>query len=140
MEPSAPNPNAIKLPAVPETPPAGAAPAEKAAPSQPELAARPEAAINPAQTAPALPVMPPPAPFVAPIQPQPAANDVTATTNNANPRVADDGDLIEKEWVTKAKQIISQTREDPYRQNQQMTGLKADYLQKRYQKTLKTSG
>jgi hypothetical protein len=53
--------------------------------------------------------------------------------------IAEDSDLIEKEWVLKAKQIIHGTVNDPYRQNQQLNLLKADYMQKRYNKTIKLS-
>jgi hypothetical protein len=51
--------------------------------------------------------------------------------------IADDADLIEKEWVSKAKAIVEQTKHDPYQQNQAMTKVKAEYLKKRYNKDLK---
>lgn len=53
------------------------------------------------------------------------------------PAIADDADLIEKEWVMKARQIVEQTKADPYAQNQQMNQMKADYIKKRYNKDLK---
>jgi hypothetical protein len=46
-------------------------------------------------------------------------------------------DLIEKEWVQKAKQIVSQTHDDPYKQKNQISRVKADYIQKRFNKTIK---
>jgi len=52
---------------------------------------------------------------------------------------ADDSDLIEKEWVNKAKQIVERTREDPREQSKELTVFKADYMQKRYNKTIKLS-
>ncbi len=55
------------------------------------------------------------------------------------PAIADDADLIEKEWVVKAKEIIGQTRHDPYMQNKEISKVKADYLKKRYNKDLKVS-
>jgi hypothetical protein len=61
-----------------------------------------------------------------------------AHTNPPIPVVAEDGDLIEKEWVTKAKEIVARTRNDPHQQNKQLSKMKADYLQKRYGKTIKT--
>ncbi len=54
-----------------------------------------------------------------------------------SPAVADDNDLIEEEWVTKAKQIVAATREDPYTQTRELNKFKADYLKKRYNKDLK---
>ena len=42
--------------------------------------------------------------------------------------MADDTDLIEKEWVTKAKAIVAHTKDDPYTQNRAMNKVKADYL------------
>jgi hypothetical protein len=54
------------------------------------------------------------------------------------PPIADDVDLIEKEWVYKAKEIVARTKDDPYNQNKQMNQVKADYLKKRYNKELET--
>jgi len=90
---------------------------------------------------PAAPVAPPlavPVPLpTLPIQPvQSPQADVTATTQSAS-LIADDGDLIEKEWVNKAKQIVERTRDDPYKQSEELTGVKADYMKKRYNKTIK---
>lgn len=53
------------------------------------------------------------------------------------PTIADDTDLIEKEWVMKAKEIVARTRHDPYQQNKQVEGFKADYMKKRYNKDIK---
>jgi hypothetical protein len=50
---------------------------------------------------------------------------------------AADNDLIEKEWVAKAKNIVAQTRSDPHKQKNEMSRVKADYVQKRFNKTLK---
>lgn len=66
-----------------------------------------------------------------------------ATQNSASPAgqaaTADDGDVIEKEWVLRVRQIIAETAQDPYQQNKQLTELKAEYMQKRYGKTIKLS-
>ncbi|HVW22956.1 MAG TPA: hypothetical protein VHB51_00505 [Candidatus Saccharimonadales bacterium] len=64
---------------------------------------------------------------------------VAQTTSTSTPMVAEDNDLIEKEWVNKAKQIVERTKEDPHQQNKELTVFKADYLQKRYNKTIKLS-
>ena len=69
------------------------------------------------------------------LQPQPAT-----ASGQASGLIADDADLIEKEWVLKAKAIVAHTRSDPHQQNIEMTNIKADYLKKRYNKDLKTSG
>lgn len=65
-------------------------------------------------------------------------SQLTSTYPGA-PQIADDADLIEKEWVEKAKQIVEQTKNDPYLQNQEMNKIKADYMKKRYNKDLKLS-
>jgi hypothetical protein len=57
----------------------------------------------------------------------------------STPQVIDDGDLIEKEWVNKAKQIVARNRSDPYKQSEELMVLRADYMQKRYNKTIKLS-
>ncbi len=54
------------------------------------------------------------------------------------PDEASDSDLIEKEWVIKAKQIVEHTAEDPYLQQQELSKMKADYMKKRYNKDLGT--
>lgn len=81
---------------------------------------------------------PPPAPVV-PLPPAPAthASSTTTVRDTTNPSVAADEDLIEKEWVEKAKKIISETKHDPYAQEQAVTKLQADYLNKRYGKVIK---
>jgi hypothetical protein len=50
---------------------------------------------------------------------------------------ADDGELIEKAWIDKAKAIVSQTRSDPHKQNAEINKVKKDYIQKRYHKDVK---
>jgi Txe/YoeB family toxin of Txe-Axe toxin-antitoxin module len=67
-------------------------------------------------------------PVVDPIQPVSASDDL--------PMVANDDDLIEKEWVDKAKKIIVETKDDPYRREQEVGRLQADYLYKRYGRQL----
>jgi hypothetical protein len=58
-------------------------------------------------------------------------------SNASVPMLAQDSDLIEKEWVDKAKQILQQTRSDPHLQNKEINRFKADYLKKRYNKDIK---
>lgn len=84
-----------------------------------------------------------PAAPVAPVLPSPviaAPQDDTPTlTTDDTPSVANDDDLIEKEWVDKAKKIITQTKDDPYRREQEVEKLQADYLRKRYGRELGAS-
>lgn len=61
---------------------------------------------------------------------QPAADPQT-------PIIADDSDLIEKEWVLKAKEIVARTKHDPYLQNKEVERIKADYMKKRYNKDIR---
>ncbi|MCA9330558.1 hypothetical protein KC957_00780 [Candidatus Saccharibacteria bacterium] len=63
---------------------------------------------------------------------QPATNDPTM--------IADDADLIEKEWVTRAKAVVEQTKMDPYVQNKELGKVKADYIKRRYNKDIKAAG
>lgn len=69
----------------------------------------------------------------------PPVPSATATDDTSH-LIADDVDLIEKEWVNKAKEIVERTKSDPYIQNKQMNQVKADYLKKRYNKDLKITG
>lgn len=67
------------------------------------------------------------------------SNVDSTTTNIVAPATADDNDLIEKEWVIKAKKIIEDNRDNPYNQSREMTLFKADYMKKRYNKIIKIS-
>jgi hypothetical protein len=53
---------------------------------------------------------------------------------------ADDTDRIEKEWVDKAKTVIAHTKDDPFEQKNEMSRVKAEYIQKRFNKTIKADG
>ena len=63
----------------------------------------------------------------------------TAQTVAPDPQIADDVDVIEKEWVDKAKHIVGSTKEDPHEQGKEVSKLQADYLMKRYNKKIKLS-
>lgn len=63
-------------------------------------------------------------------------DDDTASASDDTPIVAADEDLIEQEWVEKAKNIITSTRDDPYRREQEVKRLQVDYIKKRYGKTI----
>jgi hypothetical protein len=52
------------------------------------------------------------------------------------PVVAADEDLIEKVWVDAVKGVITRTSGDPYARSAAIGKLQADYLQKRYGKTV----
>lgn len=85
---------------------------------------------------------PPPPPAGVPLPPPVVALPTIAAPvvdDSAGPAIASDDDLIEKEWVDKAKSIISQTQNDPYRREQEVNRLQVDYLRKRYGKELGTS-
>lgn len=71
----------------------------------------------------------------------PAAVPISgAITSSTNTQSADNGDLIEKEWVEKAKQIVEKTKGDPYTQSNEINHVKVDYLKKRYNKDVEVSG
>lgn len=74
-----------------------------------------------------------------PVQPTAPPADGAAPAAQAPALPANDNDLIEKEWVNKAKQIVERTRNDPYKQSEDLTLFKADYIKKRYGKTIKVS-
>lgn len=66
------------------------------------------------------------------------SKDSSSLVSNS-PQIADDVDLIEKEWVEKAKEIVEKTKENPYLQNKAISEIKADYIQKRYNKNIAKS-
>ena len=131
--------NGLKLPApVPEQMPTSGAGPETG--NQFALEAPASAAErSPAGTQPTIPVLPSvPLPPLGQA-PQSSSPATTLPKTAILPDGADDADLIEKEWVNKAKQIVEKTRNDPYEQSKEITLFKADYMKKRYNKTLKLS-
>ena len=60
----------------------------------------------------------------------------TPVVDTANPLTAADDDVIEKEWVDKAKHIIAATKDDPYKRGKEVGALQRDYLKKRYGKDI----
>lgn len=77
------------------------------------------------------PIAPMPMPTVSVPDPVSAPSD-----DSVGPTIAADDDLIEKEWVDKAKRIIAETQNDPYKREREIGKLQADYLRKRYGKEL----
>ncbi|MCA9313279.1 hypothetical protein H6801_02595 [Candidatus Nomurabacteria bacterium] len=73
-------------------------------------------------------------------QPVAAVNAPVVASSSGSVAIADDVDVIEKEWVDKAKSIVNQTKGDPYHQEKQVSELQADYLKKRYNKSVKLAG
>ena len=74
------------------------------------------------------------------ILPPPVIQDEIVKTNSVvigdTPSLANDDDVIEKEWVDKAKRIVAETKDDPYRREEAVNKLQADYLKKRFGKEL----
>ena len=95
-------------------------------------------AIEQGVPSPVAPAIPQPQPVTAPQYPaeQPVTSAPAAAPIAGTPAIADDADLIEKEWVEKAKEIVEQTRQDPYLQNKEINKMKADYMKKRYNKDI----
>ncbi len=116
-------PERTDQPLAPEQlPPTPEKSAEQVAPEEQVAAASPVAPI-------AVPTIPPPIqPIVSP-----------TTDDDSLPAVADDVDVIEMEWVNKAKQIIKDTKDDPHAQEQAVERLQRDYLKKRYGKEIKAA-
>lgn len=86
-----------------------------------------------------LPVVLPDVPATTPILP---VSDDDGAPPVSSPKTSNlpaaDRDLIEKQWVQKAKEIVAETKSDPYKQKSEMSRAKADYIQKRFKKAIKT--
>mgnify|MGYP000885213938 CR=1 FL=1 len=78
-------------------------------------------------------------------QPVPVVDNQTTNSSlsgqqaSSDPQIADDVDVIEKEWVDKAKKIVTATKDNPHQQEKEVSKLQADYLMKRYNKQVKLS-
>ncbi len=131
MNPNAPQPS-FELPPLPNE--VGGQDSQE----NPEVSIAREQAPAVPQTARPVP-MPPSVPLQHPggIQPVALPGQTSQSGVSAVSLSADDGDLIEKEWVLKAKQIVAATREDPHAQNRELSRIKADYIKKRYGKDVK---
>lgn len=105
--------------------------AAEAPPAAPEKTAN-----QPAQ--PVLPAIPDDIPAID--QPVIAAppQDVTAPVPTDPRSTAQDSDHLEQEWLDKTKAVIQRTQDDPYMQKNQVSRIKAEYIQKRFNKTIKT--
>lgn len=68
------------------------------------------------------------------MQPARVVSDTTLLDQpvNNNPAIASHDDIIEKEWVDRAKRIISDNSGDPYLQEKAISELQIDYIKKRY--------
>lgn len=80
-----------------------------------------------------------------PVLPTPVATPQQQTLNDDDskvvvntPTVAADDDLIEKEWVKKAKEIIASTYDNPRKRETEVSYLQRDYLKKRYGREIGT--
>jgi hypothetical protein len=76
----------------------------------------------------------------APVISVPSPASVTRTDDSGAPLVASDDDLIEKEWVDKAKSIIAATKDNPYKREQEINKLQIEYIRKRYGRTVGDAG
>jgi hypothetical protein len=65
--------------------------------------------------------------------------DPSLQATPTNPMVVDDVDVLEKEWVNRAKAIVDSTRDDPRLQKQELAKFKAEYIQHRFHKEVKQS-
>ena len=97
---------------------------------------RPEIGLVQAEAAQvAMPALPIPVP-VSMSTPQ----SVSQTSDDGIPTVAGDDDLIEKEWVDKAKKILAETRADPYAREREVSKLQIEYIRRRYGREIGNSG
>jgi len=64
----------------------------------------------------------------------------TQAADDDTPIVANDDDLIEKEWVDKAKKILAETRDDPYKREREISKLQIEYIRRRYGRQIGDSG
>ena len=63
-------------------------------------------------------------------------DDSVGASVSGTPLAAGDDDLIEKEWVDRAKKIVEETKEDPYGREEAVNQLQRDYQKKRYGREL----
>jgi len=69
----------------------------------------------------------------------PAPQQYSQPVAGSVPMIAEDSDIIEKEWVAAIQKTLDQYKDDPYLLSKAMTALRQDYLQKRYGKTVEAA-
>ena len=76
--------------------------------------------------------------FQGPQVPTPVTDDSDANSSlsQSAPIIAGDDDLIEKEWVDRAKKIVAETQNDPYSREDKVSKLRVDYIKKRWGRDL----
>jgi hypothetical protein len=109
---------------------------EKPATNQEQQVSK-ESAPSPSSGAPALPPASIPLNTVPSQQPPAAQGATDDKTQIPGKSLISDKDLIEREWVDKAKAIVNKTRDDPFQQSEELTVLKADYMKKEFNKSIK---
>ncbi len=80
--------------------------------------------------------------LVMPALPTPVVSttDDAAQVSDATQLIAADVDLIEKEWIDKAKKIIAETKDDPHAREKAISQLQTEYVQKRYGRVIGSAG
>ena len=73
-----------------------------------------------------------------PLVVDPAAAKTTPAIDTSTLIATEDEDVIEKEWVEKAKQIVTTTADDPHLRSDQVAALQKEYLHKRFNKEIGT--
>lgn len=63
-------------------------------------------------------------------------DDEDTTSDDSTPMIAGDDDVMEKEWVDKAKNIVDTTKHDPYLREEKVSKLQVEYQKKRYGRDL----
>lgn len=64
------------------------------------------------------------------------SEDASIVNLQNSPLTAEDDDLIEKEWVDKAKKIVNDTQNNPHGREDQVGDLRVDYIKKRWGRDL----
>jgi hypothetical protein len=103
----------------------------------PEVPAAPMPAMPDPQASPAIPQ----APTIMPVVPTPSTEPAAASATSVvqGPAVAEDVDVIEKEWVDKANAVVKANADDPHAEEEAVEELQVDYLKKRYDHTVDKS-
>lgn len=116
-------------------------------PQVPELGAEqpkaPETAKTAAESSPsdkpgkqALPVLQQPEPPITPIQVTVDDTQTPQSTSTSSSSMPKETHIPEKEWVNRAKKIIAETHDDPHKQKHEISKVKAEYIKKRFNKTI----
>lgn len=76
-------------------------------------------------------------PIIIPDTPAPVIGSDDNNLPTVPVQTTDHKDQIEKQWLERAKSVVAVTKDDPFKQKAEMSKVKAEYIQKKFNKKIR---